>query len=147
MWDWTNQSGGHLALCSAKWEQRKNRLGEEGDMWNSGDVHWRFLRDKLMGIAREAVGCIDIHDWPGSHLNTGDNSSHQKGWQHLGRVYWVWKCPAKALGGYQDKQMGSIHYRMGQVHVILWFIIRIRVGLLFIISGSWLTGPRTLGIS
>lgn len=48
---------------------------------------------------------------------------------------------AQALGGYQDKQLGSLHYRMGKVYMILGIIISIYFGLLSIVPDSELLRP------
>ena len=48
---------------------------------------------------------------------------------------------AQALGGYQDKQMGSLHYRMGKVCMILGIIISIYFGLLSIVPDLQLLRP------
>lgn len=48
---------------------------------------------------------------------------------------------AQALGGYQDKQMGSLHYRMGKVYMTLGIIISIYFGLLSIVPDSELLRP------
>ena len=48
---------------------------------------------------------------------------------------------AQALGGCQDKQTGSLNYRMGKVCMILGIIISIYFGLLSIVPGSQLLRP------